>query len=90
MNSPVELDKDIESFTLSDLNSDETAEIISDISIQKAQEIGSSHLQCHAISAATNPKRRKQCIQARKKGSILCHGHSKAKEVGKNIVLASL
>jgi hypothetical protein len=87
VNSPtdVELDDDIKDFTFHNLDDFEVA--LHDVALKKADEITPSLIQCNAINSAKDPKKRKRCSQARKKGSQLCHRHFKSNLAGKALVL---
>jgi hypothetical protein len=74
-------------FKLTDVKSNELQSTITDITMEKAVEAGSSDICCHAINWANNPKKRKRCSQATKKDSNLCHHHSKVLLNGKQVVL---
>ena len=75
VNDLIGLDDDIETFTLDDLKTEEIDEAVNARVVEKVIELGSSNLQCFAIDSANNPKKRKRCSQAHRKGSNLCHRH---------------
>ena len=69
-------------FKLKDLKSDAIQSAITDITMQKAVDAGSSDICCRAINSSTNPS-----SQATKKDSNICHRHSNMLAAGKPVVL---